>query len=87
MSLIRFIILHVFFHRWGDHHAKEVETAAGISLRNLRDELKGEEEVAPLTAEKDVIAKNLAELLEILAQEGNWDLGARDDKRFTNIAF
>ena len=56
-------------------------------MRNLRDELKGEEEVAPLTAEKDVIAINLAELLEILAQEGNWDLGARDDKRSTNIAF
>ena len=56
-------------------------------MRDLRDELKGEEEVAPLTAEKDVIAKNLAELLEILAQEKNWDLGARDDKRFTNIAF
>ena len=53
----------------------------------LAVELEGEEEVAPLTAEKDVIAKNLAELLEILAQEGNWDLGARDDKRSTNIAF
>ena len=71
----------MLIRRWGDQHAKEVEMWKGTAAKNLWRDLGGEEEeAARLTPEKD-ISENLRELLAILSDEENWDLGARDEKR------
>ena len=62
--------------RWGNAHAKEVEMT-----------MKGQEDSIPLT-ENDQMAswkktiENMTELLKILSDKDNWDLGARDETRY-----
>ena len=74
----------MLIRRWGDQHAKEVEMFKmwkGKSAKNLRKDLGGEEEEATRLTTEKVITENLTELLAILSDKENWDLGEREEKR------